>query len=147
MPLGKYKTFGECVGAQKRDGKSDLSARKICGQIEKNTEKTAESNVRYEDNNGHLYIKAFLLDASTNINQWGVSPNSLNDRINSFIGKPLVLTENFKHPMPPDMDKVGSSEYDNDDDPYNTVKVDEIVDQNRYNSRHHREKGHILFHY
>jgi hypothetical protein len=128
MPLGKYKTFGECVGAQKRDGKDDLSARKICGQIEKNTEKTAESNVRYEDNNGHLYIKAFLLDASTNINQWGVSPNSLNDRINSFIGKPLVLTENFKHPMPPDMDHVGSNEYDDDDDPYNTIKVDEIVD-------------------
>jgi hypothetical protein len=128
MPLGPYKTFGECVGAQKKKGKNDLSARKICGQIEKNTEKTAESNVRYEDNNGHLYIKAFLLDASTNINQWGVSPNSLNDRINSFIGKPLVLTENFKHPMPPDMDKVGASEYDDDDDPYNTVKVDEIVD-------------------
>jgi hypothetical protein len=128
MPLGPYKTFDECVGAQKREGKNDLSARRICGQLEKNTEKTAESNVRYEDNNGHLYIKAFLLDASTNINQWGVSPTSLNDRINSFIGKPLVLTENFKHPMPPDMDKVGASEYDDDDDPNNPIKVNEIVD-------------------
>jgi hypothetical protein len=133
MPLGKYKTFGECVGAQKRDGKDDLSARRICGQIEKNTQeglkKEAGSNVKYEDNNGHLYIKAFLLSSDVNINQWGVSPSSLEKQINTFIGKPLVLTENFKHPMPPDMDRVGSSEeYDNDDDPYNAVKVDEIVD-------------------
>ena len=129
MPLGPFKTFGECVGAQKKKGKNDSSARKICGQIEKNvTQKAAESNVRYEDDNGHLYIKAFLLDSSENINQWGVTPESLNDRINTFIGKPLVLTENFRHPMPPEMDRVGSEYYDNDEDPYNTVKVDEIVD-------------------
>jgi hypothetical protein len=133
MPLGKYKTFGECVGAQKRDGKNDLSARKICGQIEKNTQeglkKEAGSNVKYEDDNGHLYIKAFLLSSEVNINQWGVSPSSLEDKINTFIGKPLVLTENFKHPMPPDMDRVaGNEEYDDDDDPYNAINVDEIVD-------------------
>ena len=128
MPLGPYSTFQQCETAQIKKGKSKESAAKICGQIEKNTQKTAESNVRYEDDNGHLYIKAFLLDASTNVNQWGVSANSLNDRINSFIGKPLVLTENFRHPMPPEMDRVGAEEYDNDNDPYNTLKVDEIVD-------------------
>lgn len=126
MPLGPYKTFGECVGAQKKKGKSDLSARKICGQIEKQAE---SSNVKYEDDNGHLYIKAFLLSSDVNINQWGVSPSSLDQRINTFIGKPLVLTENFRHPMPPEMDRVGATEeYDNDDDPYNTINVDEIVD-------------------
>jgi hypothetical protein len=134
MPLGPYKTFGECVGAQKREGKDDLSARKICGELEKKTQegspqqREAGSNVKYEDDNGHLYIKAFLLSSDVNINQWGVSPSSLEKQINTFIGKPLVLTENFKHPMPPDMDRVGSAEYDNDDDPYNAVKVDEIVD-------------------
>jgi hypothetical protein len=131
MPLGPYKTFGECVGAQKKKGKNDLSARKICGQIEKQTQqsvKQAGSNIKYEDENAHLYIKAFLLDASTNINQWGVSPSSLDQRINTFIGKPLVLTENFRHPMPPEMDRVGATEYDNDDDPYNTINVDEIVE-------------------
>jgi hypothetical protein len=125
MPLGPYKTFGECVGAQKQKGKDDLSARKICGQLEKQAE---SSSVKYEDDNGHLFIKAFLLSSDVNINQWGVSPSSLDQRINTFIGKPLVLTENFKHPMPPDMDRVGATEYDNDDDPYNTIKVDEIVD-------------------
>ena len=31
--------------------------------------------------------------------------------------------------MPPDMDRVGAAdEYDNDDDPYNAIKVDDIVD-------------------
>jgi hypothetical protein len=34
MPLGPYETFGECVGAQKRKGHSDESARKICGSLE-----------------------------------------------------------------------------------------------------------------
>jgi hypothetical protein len=34
MPLGRWKTFGECVGAQKRMGHGDESARKICGSIE-----------------------------------------------------------------------------------------------------------------
>ena len=133
MPVGQYKTFGECVGAQKRDGKDDLSARRICGQIEKKTQeglrKEAGSNIKYEDDNGHLYIKAFLLSSDVNINQWGVSPSSLDQRVNTFIGKPLVLTDNFKHPMPPDMDRVGSAdEFDNDDDPYNAIKVYDIVD-------------------
>jgi hypothetical protein len=135
MPLGPFKTFGECVGAQKREGKNDLSARRICGELEKKTQQSegfpqreAGSNVKYEDDNGHLYIKAFLLSSDVNINQWGVSPTSLDQRVNTFIGKPLVLTENFKHPMPPDMDRVGSAEYDNDDDPYNAIKVNDIVD-------------------
>ena len=34
MPLGHWKSFGQCVGAQKRMGHSDESARKICGSIE-----------------------------------------------------------------------------------------------------------------
>ena len=34
MPLGKWESFGQCVGAQKRMGHSDESARKICGAIE-----------------------------------------------------------------------------------------------------------------
>ena len=131
MPLGKYSTFGECVGAQKQKGKDDLSARKICGQIEKNTQeglKRQGESIKYEDGNGHLYIKAFLLSSDVNINKWGVNPNSLDKRINSFIGKPLVLTENFRHPLPPEMQRVSSEEYDDDDNPYNTVNVNEIVE-------------------
>jgi hypothetical protein len=132
MPLGPYKTFDECILAQKQKGKDDLSARKICGELEKNTEqglKQASASMKYEDDNGHLYIKAFLLSSDVNINQWGISPNSLDQRINTFIGKPLVLTETFNHPLPPEsLRKGGNEQYDNDNDPTNTVNVDDIVD-------------------
>lgn len=37
MPIGPYADFATCVAAQKRRGKSDLSARKICGSIEQKT--------------------------------------------------------------------------------------------------------------
>src|SRR5215510_1524565 len=59
----------------------------------------------FEDN-GRLYLKAFLLDASVNINEWGVSPASLPKNINTFIGKPLVLTEKFDHPLPTEHDSL-----------------------------------------
>ena len=129
-----FKTFSDCVSAQQKKGKSKESAGAICGQIEKNTKEGAKrqaaSNLKYEENN-RLFIKAFLLDASKNINQWGVTQSSLDRQINTFIGKPLVLTENFRHPMPPESDKVSTGDYsyyDDDEDPYNTVKVDEVVD-------------------
>jgi len=68
------------------------------------------------------------LDASENINRWGVKPTSLQQHINSFIGKPLVLTSEFSHPMPPDFDRVADTYYDNDRNPHNVVKVDDIVE-------------------
>lgn len=77
------------------------------------------SNIRYEENDHH-YIKAFLMDASENINQWGVHPSSLDKHINSFIGKPLVLTADFDHPMP--------QEDDDDNNPYNMIKIHDVVD-------------------
>lgn len=40
MPVGPYKTFKECVEAKKRDGKSEKSARRICGFLEKRSKKT-----------------------------------------------------------------------------------------------------------
>ena len=128
MPLGKYPNWNACVADQIKQGKSRESASKICGALE-NSVREAGSNVKYEDDSGHLYIKAFLLSSDLNVNKWGVSPSSLDQRINTFIGKPLVLTENFKHPLPPEMNRVGATEeYDNDDDPYNAIKVNDIVD-------------------
>jgi hypothetical protein len=35
MPVGPYQTFNGCVAAQKKKGKNDESARKICGELEK----------------------------------------------------------------------------------------------------------------
>lgn len=40
MPVGPYKTFGQCVAAQKRKGHSDESARKICGKMEADSKET-----------------------------------------------------------------------------------------------------------
>jgi hypothetical protein len=60
--------------------------------------KSASVEVDPFESNGHFFIKAFLLDSSVNLNKWGVSPHTLDANVNSFIGKPLVLTENFDHP-------------------------------------------------
>ena len=130
MPVGPYATFDLCVGAQIKKGKDDLSARKICGELEKQSQVKRRGDVlKYEDNNGHLYIKAFLLSGNVNINKWGVTEQSLDQYINTFIGKPLVLTEDFRHPLPPSDYKIGDSDYyDNDDDPNNVVKVNDIID-------------------
>lgn len=35
MPIGKYKTWGECISAQKKKGYNDKQAKGICGLIEK----------------------------------------------------------------------------------------------------------------
>jgi hypothetical protein len=46
MPVGSYATFGECVAAQQKKGKSKESAQKICGAMEQKTKKKNEA----EDN-------------------------------------------------------------------------------------------------
>lgn len=40
MPIGPYENFSACVAAQKRKGRSDESAKKICGEIEKRAKKS-----------------------------------------------------------------------------------------------------------
>ena len=97
MPIGPYATFGECVGAQKRKGKSDESARNICGAMERDAAKVA-SLERLPNRGNHFLVRAFLIDPSLNINKWAVTEESIDRNINSFIGKPLVLTENYDHP-------------------------------------------------
>ena len=47
MPLGRWKSFGQCVGAQKRMGYSDESARKICGKIQAETEGASSQEEKY----------------------------------------------------------------------------------------------------
>ncbi len=51
----------------------------------------------FEDNN-HFFIKFFLLDASLNLNMWGVTENSMKANLDTFIGKPFVMTPTFGHP-------------------------------------------------
>lgn len=107
MPLGPFADWGSCISAQKRKGYSDDAAKGICGKIEQNTIAARKAStpavVKYEDNNDHLYLKAFLLNQDINKRYWGVSQSSLERNASSFIGKPLILNWNeaqnvFDHP-------------------------------------------------
>ena len=53
---------------------------------------------RLPNRGNHFLVRAFLIDPSLNINKWAVTEESIDRNINSFIGKPLVLTENYDHP-------------------------------------------------
>ena len=48
---------------------------------------------------GKLFLKTFLIDASINENEWGVTADSIPQNIESVIGKPVVLVSNFDHPQ------------------------------------------------
>ncbi len=54
MPMGSYANFNECLAAQKKKGRGDKSAHKICGAIYQATEgrrkKRAKKELRDMDN-------------------------------------------------------------------------------------------------
>ena len=50
------------------------------------------------ENEDKLFIKFFLLDASVNLNTWGVTRQAMLKGLKSFIGKPFVLTPDYGHP-------------------------------------------------
>jgi len=116
MPIGPYKDFQECVNAQKSKGKDDESAKKICGAIEK------QANTEIIEDNGKFFLKAFLLDSTTNANSWGVDPSTLDQNINTYIGKPLVLQDDFQHP------DSGDSNYDHHMAYQDKFRIGNIVD-------------------
>jgi hypothetical protein len=53
--------------------------------------------VSFQDND-KFFVKFFLLDASLNLNQWGVTSNALQRDLHTFIGKPFVWKPEFNHP-------------------------------------------------
>lgn len=106
MPVGPYKTFSDCITALTNKGKSPDAAKNICGAMEKQSQ--ASLTEKFTDASGSkLYVKAFLIDDTVNLNQWGVTKDSIQKHINTFIGKPLVLTENYDHPAVPDTERIG----------------------------------------
>lgn len=50
MPIGPYPDFAACVAAQKRRGKSDESAHKICGYLEQKAKHKNMSTDTLEQN-------------------------------------------------------------------------------------------------
>jgi len=79
------------------------------------------NNEIFEDN-GKFYIKAFLLDSSVNQNDWGVDLSTLDANINSYIGKPLVLQDDFEHP------NSGDSNYDHVIQYQEKFRIGNIID-------------------
>jgi hypothetical protein len=116
MPLGPYPDFQACVDAQVNKGKDTESAKKICGTLEKEA-----SNQIFEEN-GKFFIKAFLLDSSVNQNEWGVDLETLDANINTYIGKPLVLQDDFNHP------NSGDSKYDHVIEYQEKFRIGNIID-------------------
>lgn len=130
MPVGDYATFGECVGAQKRRGYSDEEARGICGKIEKQTrEAKLEILPQQPGDEDKLFIKTFLIDASVSGNAWGVSSESIQDYIHTFIGRPLTLYRNSKGELdhPPDDDVKTVSEWEAAQEPFRIGTIIDVV--------------------
>jgi hypothetical protein len=99
MPIGPYETFAECVTAQQSKGEDEESAKRICGAMERDASATTTTTTtKYTNSRGKFFVRAFLIDPSLNINKWAVTEESIPRNINTFIGKPLVLTEGFDHP-------------------------------------------------
>ena len=61
--------------------------------------------IRFEDQD-KFFIKFFLLDATLNLNRWGVTSRSLKEGLDSFLGKPFVLTADYDHPNATDGDDL-----------------------------------------
>ncbi len=118
MPVGPYKTFDECVNAMK--GKYGDKASAVCGAMEKKMQGSATAEI-IEDND-KFYLKAFLLDSSVNQNSWGVDPTTLEQNIQTYIGKPLVLQDDFEHP------NSGDSNYDHHMAYQDKFRIGNIID-------------------
>ena len=103
MPFAGFKDFAACVAAQKSKGKSDLSARKICGTIQAKVEgarKRSSGLAEYQssvyDSSGSLYLKYFIADDTLNLKGEGLDISNINDAI----GKPwtkLIPKEESKY--------------------------------------------------
>ena len=65
----------------------------------------AQGLIEFE-NQDKYFIKFFLLDATLNLNRWGVTEASLKAGLDTAIGKPFVLTPDFDHPNALDGDDL-----------------------------------------
>jgi|SRR5215831_864022 len=86
--------------------------------------------IRAFEQNNKLFIKAFLLDTGMNLNDWGVSPATLDANISSYIGKPICLQEDFDHPNSGDDNLQHQLSYQDN------FRIGTIVDINRHGTRY-----------
>jgi hypothetical protein len=114
------------------------TASAICGKMEKQT--AAKVEVLSKDDK--LYIKTFLIDASISGNAWGVSRNSIVDKIHTFIGKPLVLYKNAKGELdhPPDADAQTIADWNTIQEPFRIGTIVDVVRKEQFNQGPHDDQ-------
>ena len=102
-------TTAECIQMmiEENPGMDRDEARGECMDLMSEEAKLRTATQRFLDpNSGKFYIRAFLLDPTINLNQWAVTRDSIDRNIHTFVGKPLVITEKFDHPMPEHIDSM-----------------------------------------
>jgi DNA-directed RNA polymerase subunit RPC12/RpoP len=96
--LSTLKKNGLCNYAKKAGVDSTYCGGGTQESVVKQASTYEDQKIQAFEQNNKLFIKAFLLDSSVNLNQWGVSASTLDANINSYIGKPIVLQSDFQHP-------------------------------------------------
>jgi hypothetical protein len=94
MPFSGFKDFDTCVLAQKKEGKSDEEAKKICGTLQAKEEgnKAVKGGSLGEFENkflkhSDLFLKYKLIDDSYGLS--GFRLTNLDTKLNDIIGKPF----------------------------------------------------------
>ncbi len=105
-----------CVQKVMAQGKDKSTAFAICNK------QLSASQAEIIEDNDKFYLKAFLLDSSINQNSWGVDPTTLEQNIQTYIGKPLVLQDDFEHP------NSGDSNYDHHMAYQDKFRIGNIID-------------------
>jgi hypothetical protein len=115
------------------------AASAICGKMEK---QAAKVEVLPKTEQDKLYIKTFLIDASISGNAWGVSRQSIVDKIHTFIGKPLVLYKNAKGELdhPPDADAQTIADWNTIQEPFRIGTIVDVVRKEQYNQGPHDDQ-------
>ena len=140
MPVGPYEDFPTCITAIMRKEDVDReSASAICGKLEK---QAAKVEVLPKTEQDKLYIKTFLIDASISGNSWGVSKQSILDKIHTFIGKPLVFYKNAKGELdhPPDSDAQTVADWNTIQEPFRIGTIVDVVRKEQYNQGPHDDQ-------
>lgn len=111
MPVGPYDTWEDC----KKSGKSD----ELCGFLEQQSKGSANSSFssmsghacmlkgstitadfgrdQLFEKGGKKFAKIFLISSAENLKHWQVTPESITNRLRTFIGRPFVSEPALAH--------------------------------------------------
>lgn len=99
-----------------------------------NTKKPIEVIPQSKEDEGRLFIKTFLIDASLSGNAWGVTRESIAQNIQSFIGKPLVLFMDKQGELdhPPEHDAHTAAEWAAFQEPFRIGTIVDVINKPQF---------------